>query len=92
MLRITEKWQENKAPSLVLEGRLVGPWVELLRVSCEQLAARVPQFTLDLAEVNFADAAGLTLLHQFQLQQITLGNCPAFLQEQLKQMADSRSA
>ena len=89
MLRITEKWQENEAPSLLLEGRLVGPWVELLRSSCEQLAMRAPQFTLDLAEVNYADAAGLALLHQFQLQQIALGNCPAFLQEQLKQPASS---
>lgn len=89
MLRITEKWQEHEAPMLVLEGRLVGPWVEVLRASCEQLALRVPQFTLDLAEVNFADATGLALLHQCQLQQIALSNCPAFLQEQLKPTASS---
>jgi ABC-type transporter Mla MlaB component len=89
MLRITEKWQEHEGPSLILEGRLVGPWVEVLRASCEQLVRRAPRFTLDLAEINFADAAGLALLYEYQLQQITLVNCPAFLQEQLRQTAYS---
>ena len=84
MLRITEQQSTNGTPILILEGRLTGPWVELLRTSCSALT---PPFTLDLRELSFADVAGLALLRQLQSQEIALHNCTPFLAEQLKHTA-----
>ena len=84
MLRITEQQTTDGTTVLILEGRLTGPWVEVLRTSCHALPH---PFALDLREVSFADAAGLALLRQLQTQDITLQNCSPFLAEQLKHVA-----
>lgn len=80
MLRITEHKTTEDDLVLMLEGRLTGPWVELLRTQCATLTTA----TLDLRELAYADAAGLDLLAQLQRQQLQLQNCPPFLAEQLK--------
>lgn len=61
MLRIHQLLRDGE-PCLVLEGKLVGPWVEECRAL---LAANEPARTaLDLREVHYADAAGTALLRE----------------------------
>lgn len=86
MLRITEQKTTEGGVVLILEGRLTGPWVELLRTHCATLTAA----TLDLGELTFADTAGLNLLAQLQRQQLHLQNCPPFLAEQLKLVTNAK--
>jgi ABC-type transporter Mla MlaB component len=88
MLRITEQKNAEDDLVLILEGRLTGPWVELLRTQCATLTTAI----LDLRELSFADAAGLNLLAQLQRRQLHLQNCPPFLAEQLKLVTNTKPA
>lgn len=59
--------------SLVLEGRLAGPWVEELRVYCQCVCdAQEPCRRIDLTGVTFIDADGKLLLTQLWQQGVEL--------------------
>lgn len=88
MLRITEQKTTEDDLVLILEGRLTGPWVELLRSQCASLTAAA----LDLRELVFADTAGLTLLANLQRQEVRLQNCPPFVAEQLRLVTNAKPA
>lgn len=67
MLKITEQWEtEADSLTLVLEGRLAGPWVEELQIAWQALSAnehnRVVRVVINLADVTYIDAKGKTLL------------------------------
>lgn len=59
MLRIHHRLRAGE-PCLVLEGKLIGPWVEECRALLAANEAAAP--ALDLREVHYADAAGAALL------------------------------
>lgn len=83
MLKISEP-VANHAVTLKLEGRLVGPWVTELKNACEQHLPEHRAISLDLADVTFADGAGLSLLLRLRAQGVTLMNCSPFLEEELR--------
>lgn len=64
MLKITEqRGAEVDSPTLVLEGRLAGPWVEELQASWRALSADAHhRVVIDLSGVTFIDADGKALL------------------------------
>ena len=83
MLKISEP-SPNHIVTLKLEGRLIGPWVAELKNACEHhLAARKP-VSLDVADVSFADRAGLALLLHLRARGVKLLNCSPFLEEELR--------
>lgn len=84
MLKIARAEGSPKGSVLHLEGRIVGPWVEELRRSCEGALASSTAVALDLAEVSFADHTGVALLRSLGGQGVALINCSAFLTEQLR--------
>lgn len=63
MLRITEK-NGSRPPTLQLDGKLAGPWVDELERAWRRLAANNPDkaITVDLSGVTFIDSAGRKLL------------------------------
>jgi hypothetical protein len=62
MLKITEQRLHPAGPTtLVVEGRLAGPWVDELRSAAK---SQQRPFALDLAGLSYADEAGVTLLGQ----------------------------
>jgi hypothetical protein len=62
MLKITERRPQSAGPTtLVVEGRLAGPWVDELRSSAK---SQPRPLALDLAGVSYADEAGTALLGQ----------------------------
>jgi anti-anti-sigma factor len=70
---------------LRLEGNLSGQWVdELRRVTSEPLRDPAGRLVLDLAEVTFIDADGLSLLRELSLRHVTLRNGSLFVTQQLK--------
>ena len=70
MLKITEqRGKENDAISLILEGRLVGPWVEELNSYWFQLTeSQRKNAGIDLSGVTFIDAIGKALLDRLWRQ------------------------
>jgi hypothetical protein len=69
---------------LRIEGRVVGPWVEELRRSCDQVLATGAALALDVSEVSFVGREGARLLQSLADRGVTLTNCSAFVVEQLK--------
>lgn len=65
MLRITEKETEH-GTWLILEGRLIGPWVDEVKRCWERLPSRGNGAVtfVDVGEVMFIDRAGKALLRQ----------------------------
>ncbi len=64
MLKITEQRSpEASFVSLILEGRLFGPWVEELNACCQRLLlSHGRSLMIDLSGVTFIDAEGKALL------------------------------
>ena len=85
MLRITVVESSRITVTLRVEGRITGPWVEELRAACNlhSLPEEV-QLSLELADVAFADAAGIELLKELRSRGVGLVRTAPFLAEQLK--------
>ena len=88
MLRISVEEFSRQDTTLYLEGHLIGPWVEELRLSCEKVLGESKRLTLDLNAVSFVDRDGVTLLRRLKTREVLVTNCSAFLAHQLK---DERS-
>lgn len=87
MLRISAERNANTL-SLVLEGRLVGPWVdELRRVSRELSAPDGASVIVDLCNVTAMDARGQDLLDELRQAGATLRCSDVMNQYLVEQMA-----
>jgi anti-anti-sigma regulatory factor len=84
MLRIERAGDAQQASTLRLEGRVVGPWVEELRRSCDEALDGGARLILDLGAVSFVDRDGLALLRDLPHDRVELHRCSPFLAEQLK--------
>ena len=85
MLKITVVESSSEAVRLRAEGRLTGGWVDELRRTCDLHAlSNGIRLTLDLADVSFADAAGIELLKELRIRFVTLLKPSSLVAEQLK--------
>ncbi len=84
MLKIVSVPNGSGTAVLVLEGRLIGPWVEELQRACEEAASTNQRLTLDLRAVSFVDRGGLDLLRSLAGRRARLNNCSPFVAEQLR--------
>jgi len=90
MLRITVVESSKIAVTLRAEGRITGPWVEELRTACNvHTFPDEVQLSLELADISFADAAGIALLRELRNRGVDLIHTTPFLAEQLKDGASS---
>jgi len=78
MLRISQPAAPTDRPLLILEGRLVGPWVAELS-GAAATAGDPTTLDLDLAGVTFADDAGVTALRHLRSAGARLVRASAFL-------------
>ena len=85
MLRISILDDSEQAIRLVLEGRLVGPWVHELRKKSEQALSKTKSVTLDLGKLWFVDPSGAALLRELADRQVEQVNCSIFISQQLKE-------
>jgi ABC-type transporter Mla MlaB component len=79
MLRITRILVNDSTATLKLEGKLVGPWVEVVRRACGPGPGGASLIRLDLSEVSYVDPAGATLLRDLLRQGIVLAACSGFV-------------
>jgi len=84
MLKIVSLGNGHGATILALEGRLIGPWVEELRHSCEDALHSTTRLILDLGRVTFIDRDGIELLLELADRQARVTNCSPFVAEQLR--------
>jgi hypothetical protein len=84
MLRISYIRNRDRNVTLVLEGKIAGPWVGELHESCSPVIARGDGLTLDLIGVTFVDGNGLSLLKTLEAKDVVLARCSNFVREQLK--------
>jgi len=84
MLKIGSVADGNGATTLVVEGDLMGPWVEELSRSCELALGSTPVLILDLGAVTFIDRGGVQMLRGLADRHARLTNCSPFVAEQLK--------
>jgi ABC-type transporter Mla MlaB component len=87
MLKIAHLQKTPGHQTLRLEGRVVGPWVEELRRSCERFLEAGDTVTIDLADVSFLDREGVVLVRALADRQVSLLNSSPFVAEQLKEQA-----
>lgn len=84
MLRIARIGKPGAACILRLEGRVIGPWVDELRRSCEEALATSTSVELDLSGVSFVDRPGIPLLLCLRERGVILGKCSGFVSALLK--------
>jgi hypothetical protein len=84
MLKITRVAVSNQEISLQLDGRVAGPWVELLRESAESELETGLRLTLDLKNICFIDCEGLALIKNLLGRGARQVNAPLFVAEQLR--------
>jgi hypothetical protein len=83
MLRITRVDTPDSVPTLKVEGKLMGPWVEELQQVCGSWPQSAGRPRLDLSAVNFVDVAGLRLLRELLGQGVLLAGCSGLIAELL---------
>lgn len=83
MLRITVSPPHHPAPTLKLEGKLLGPWVDELQQACAATAVSLQQVSLDLSAVSYVDGAGVALLRDLQRRGVRLASYSGFIAELL---------
>ena len=83
-MKVTVVESSIAAVRLRVEGRLTGRWVEELRRSCDRVLGDGIRLTLDLADVSFADAAGIELLKELRLNSVTFVGPSSSLAERLQ--------
>lgn len=83
MLRISEPSSLEGARLRRLEGRLIRPWVELVRNIVQQDQAQQPAIplVLDLSGLAHAGPEGIQLLRQLHSAGVQLRACPAYLRD-----------
>ena len=87
MLRIGAAAGTGNSRTLSLEGRVIGPWVDELGRTCQEILATGAPLTLDLREVAFVDRDGLALLRGLVDRGASVVNCSAFVCEQLRALS-----
>jgi anti-anti-sigma regulatory factor len=84
-MKVTVVESSIGAVRLRVEGRLTGHWVEELRRVCDLHALDDgTRLTLDLADVSFADTAGIELLKELRTRVVILLGSSSLVAEQLK--------
>jgi ABC-type transporter Mla MlaB component len=84
MLKIETVRNGSGMVTLALEGRLIGLWVDQLRLACARARSGRASVALDLTGVEFVDRAGVALLRELADHDTRLSNCSPFVAEQLR--------
>ncbi len=83
MLRITTK-TAKKGSTLMVEGKLQGEGVRVLRDECRPYVESAARLAVDLSGVTFVDRDGIRLLRQLADSRVHLIHCSALIAELCK--------
>lgn len=83
MLKIEVTENQEGGVTVRLHGRMVGPWVDEVRRTCEPFLGNRRALTLDFSGVSFVAQDGVALCRSLRQGRATLTNCSPFVKEQL---------
>ena len=83
MLKIEIRERRREQVTVSLEGRLVGPWVDEVRRTCEPFVGDGRRLTVDFSRVSFVDREGVALCRRLRERRASLRNCSPFVKEQI---------
>jgi hypothetical protein len=83
MLKIVVESRDG-ASFVRAEGQMIGPWVNELRRSLEELVREGVEPTVDLNGVSFVDREGVHLLRSLGDRGVAVVNSSSFVAAQLK--------
>jgi RNA polymerase sigma-70 factor (ECF subfamily) len=83
VLRISVTSDSDVSIHFLLEGKLIGPWVEELRQLSNTALLSNKTITLDLKKLWFTDLEGAGLLRDLHQRQVSRINCSQFITQQL---------
>jgi anti-anti-sigma regulatory factor len=83
VLKITRVASLDQEITLHLDGRVTGPWVELLREYAEAVLVDGARLTLNLQNVYFIDGEGVGLIKSLMDREVQV-NAPFFVAEQIR--------
>lgn len=86
MLKITPSSSSPTHVTLRLEGRVLGPWVDIFQTSCRDALARYDRVTVDLTDVSFVDAAGVAALRELDSGRVSVTGCRGFIAHMLREV------
>jgi hypothetical protein len=84
VLKITEVSRSDAAITFKLEGKVLAPWVDLLRRLCTEALGQSKQIRLDLDAVTFLDEPGAELMRELVRQGISIARCSEFIAQFLR--------
>ncbi len=84
MLKITRAVLSKEEITLRLDGRVAGPWAELLRDSAESVLDEGLTLNVDLANISFIDCHGIAVIRNLIERGAHHLNPPLFVAEQIK--------
>lgn len=79
MFKITCGKEEDGVVMLMVDGRIVGPWVEELRKECKTCLAEGKRLIIDLSGVSFIDEQGIRILNELRKGRVEVRGCSLFL-------------
>jgi hypothetical protein len=82
MLRITAKKTDTAQDLIVLEGKLVGPWVDELRGF---VSTAMSSYVLEVSNLSYADSEGVRLLDELLDRGVQLSSGKSFVASLLSQ-------
>ena len=85
MLRILLNDMDAEHAVLVLQGRIVAEWAELLERECADLSRSGLRVVLDFSEVVFIDRSGLEALSRLTRAGVEIIACPQLIADVLAQ-------
>jgi anti-anti-sigma regulatory factor len=84
VLKIIRVASLDQEMTLHLDGRVTGPWVELLRLYAESVLAEGVRLTLNLQNIYFLDCEGVGLIKSLIDRGVRPVNVPFFVAEQIR--------
>lgn len=87
MVRCTVVEAAGRIPMLLVEGRLVGDWGQVLEAEVERLIGIHQCLSLDLTDVTIVDRAAVATLRRLQAKGVNVEQGSSLIRELLKEGA-----
>jgi anti-anti-sigma regulatory factor len=81
--------ETEETVTLKVEGRIIGEWVNEVRVECEMSLAKGRKVVLDLSGIIFIDQQGIEALNALRRNGVNLIRCSLFLSGLLQASSSS---
>lgn len=83
MLRLVKSSEVGEKVEILVEGRVVSPWLELLEAECRRELGKERQVTLDLSGLAYVGPTGIRLLRELNCDGVELVHVPGLISQML---------